>query len=49
MGRAYEWVQEHGLEGHPNALMLYIRHLEKNKSESEKDNDKIKSKSNVKR
>lgn len=31
MGRAVLWVQENGLEGHPDALKLYLEHLEKEK------------------
>ncbi len=27
MGRAYEWVQENGLENDPDALAKYIKHL----------------------
>jgi hypothetical protein len=27
MGRAYEWVQENGLENDPEALAKYIKHL----------------------
>jgi len=27
MGRAVQWVQEKGLEGHPDALKMYIKHL----------------------
>jgi len=38
MGRAVQWVQENGLENHPDALGKYIEHLNKKKNGNSKDN-----------
>ena len=32
MGRAVQWVQENGLQDHPEALTKYIEHLSKQKN-----------------
>ena len=33
--RAVQWVQENNLEGHPDALKLYLAHLEKERKKKE--------------
>ena len=43
MGRAVQWVQENGLQDHPEALTKYIEHLNKQKNNdgrSEQDRTK---------
>lgn len=35
MGRAVEWIQENGLEDHPDALVLYIQYMASKKSDTE--------------
>ena len=39
MGRAYQWVQEKGLQGHPDALKIYITHLNKQKEKPKNDSE----------
>jgi hypothetical protein len=42
MGRAVLWIQQNGLESHPDALKLYLEHLEKEKANARSRNIKTK-------
>ena len=41
MGRAVEWVQENGLQGHPEALKMYVKHLKQQKIKPNANKDSV--------
>jgi hypothetical protein len=41
MGRAVEWVQDNGLEGNPDALKMYIKHLKQQEVKPDTNNNSV--------